>query len=77
MSRSTGTVKWFNESKGFGFIAPDDGSGDLFAHFSEIQSNGFKTLQEQQRVEFTVKRVAGNNRWVVIGVRAARADNTP
>jgi CspA family cold shock protein len=56
MSRATGTVKWFNESKGFGFIAPDDGSGDLFAHFSEIQSNGFKTLQEQQRVEFTVKQ---------------------
>ena len=56
MSRATGTVKWFNESKGFGFIAPDDGSGDLFAHFSEIQSNGFKTLQEQQRVEFAVKQ---------------------
>jgi CspA family cold shock protein len=56
MSRATGTVKWFNESKGFGFIAPDDGSADLFAHFSEIQGSGFKTLQEAQRVEFTVKQ---------------------
>ncbi len=51
----TGIVKWFNESKGFGFIKPDEGGEDLFAHFSEIQSNGFRTLQENQRVEFTVK----------------------
>lgn len=55
-NRVTGVVKWFNESKGFGFIAPDDGSADLFAHFSEIQGNGFRTLQEQQRVEFAVKQ---------------------
>jgi CspA family cold shock protein len=55
-NRVTGVVKWFNESKGFGFIAPDDGSADLFAHFSEIQGNGFRTLQEQQRVEFVVKQ---------------------
>lgn len=51
----TGTVKWFNESKGFGFIKPDEGGEDLFAHFSEIQAKGFRTLQENQRVEFTVK----------------------
>jgi CspA family cold shock protein len=51
---STGTVKWFNETKGFGFIAPDDGGDDLFAHFSEIQGNGFKTLKEAQRVSFEV-----------------------
>jgi CspA family cold shock protein len=50
----TGTVKWFNESKGFGFIAPDDGSKDLFAHFKEIQGTGFKTLVENQRVEFEI-----------------------
>ena len=50
-----GTVKWFNESKGFGFIKPDEGGEDLFAHFSEIQAKGFRTLQENQRVEFTVK----------------------
>jgi len=54
MSTETGTVKWFNESKGFGFIAPDNGGKDLFAHFKEIQGSGFKTLQENQRVEFEV-----------------------
>ena len=47
-----GTVKWFNESKGFGFITPEGGGKDLFAHFSEIQAAGFKTLQEGQRVTF-------------------------
>lgn len=54
MATQTGTVKWFNESKGFGFIAPDDGGKDLFAHFKEIQGTGFKTLAENQRVEFEV-----------------------
>lgn len=49
-----GTVKWFNEAKGFGFITPDSGGKDLFAHFSEIQESGFKTLQESQRVSFEV-----------------------
>lgn len=49
---ATGTVKWFNESKGFGFITPDGGGKDLFAHFSQIQSSGFKTLQEGQKVEY-------------------------
>ncbi|HTN49296.1 MAG TPA: cold-shock protein [Burkholderiaceae bacterium] len=53
-----GTVKWFNESKGFGFITPEGGGKDLFAHFSEIQTAGFKTLQEGQRVEFTVAQGA-------------------
>ncbi|SFP33252.1 cold-shock DNA-binding protein family [Nitrosomonas cryotolerans] len=51
---ATGIVKWFNDSKGFGFITPDGGGEDLFAHFSAIQSNGFKTLQENQRVSFEV-----------------------
>ncbi len=50
----TGTVKWFNESKGFGFITPDDGGKDLFAHFSAIEGDGFKTLQENQKVSFEV-----------------------
>lgn len=53
---ATGTVKWFNEAKGFGFIKPDEGGEDLFAHFSEIQAKGFRTLQENQRVEFVVKQ---------------------
>ena len=50
---TTGTVKWFNEAKGFGFIEQASGP-DVFAHFSEIASTGFKTLQEGQRVQFTV-----------------------
>ena len=52
MSIETGTVKWFNEGKGFGFIAPDNGGKDLFAHFKDIQSEGFKSLTENQRVSF-------------------------
>ncbi len=49
---STGTVKWFNESKGYGFIVPNDGSPDVFVHFSVIEGDGFKTLKEGQVVEF-------------------------
>ena len=53
-TNQTGTVKWFKEGKGFGFIAQDNGGNDLFAHFSEIRTSGFKTLQENQRVEFDI-----------------------
>ncbi|MDA0670750.1 MAG: cold-shock protein [Proteobacteria bacterium] len=49
-----GTVKWFNDAKGFGFITPDDGSEDLFAHFSSITGDGYKSLKEGQRVTFEV-----------------------
>ena len=49
-----GTVKWFNADKGFGFIAPDDGTADVFVHFSAIQSDGYRSLQENQRVEFAI-----------------------
>jgi CspA family cold shock protein len=51
-----GTVKWFNDSKGFGFITPDAGGEDLFAHFSEVRGEGFKSLAENQKVSFETKR---------------------
>ena len=51
----TGTVKWFNNNKGFGFIVPDDSGGDLFAHYSSIQSAGYKSLNEDDRVEFEIQ----------------------
>ena len=63
--RTTGTVKWFNDSKGFGFITPEGGGKDLFVHHSAIQGGGFKTLAEGERVEFDVvqgqKGPAANN----------------
>jgi CspA family cold shock protein len=51
---ATGTVKWFNADKGFGFIAPDDGTADVFVHYSAIETNGYRSLEENQKVEFTV-----------------------
>lgn len=62
---ATGVVKWFNDSKGFGFVTPDDGSTDLFAHFSAINMNGFKTLTEGQKVSFDV----------VMGAKGKQASN--
>ena len=56
MAKIKGQVKWFNDSKGFGFITPDDGSKDIFVHHSAIQSNGFKTLTEGQKVEFEMEQ---------------------
>ena len=53
---ATGTVKWFNESKGFGFIAQDDGGEDVFVHFSAIQGGGFKTLKENQKVTYELQQ---------------------
>jgi CspA family cold shock protein len=53
---ATGTVKWFNESKGFGFIAPSDGGEDVFVHFNAIQGTGFKTLNEGQSVTYEVEK---------------------
>ncbi len=53
---ATGTVKWFNESKGYGFITPTDGSPDVFVHFSTIEGDGFKTLAEGQTVEFEIEQ---------------------
>ena len=62
---ATGTVKWFNAEKGYGFITPDDGSSDVFAHFSAIQSNGYRSLEEAQRVEFDTAQ----------GPKGAQAEN--
>ena len=53
---ATGTVKWFNDSKGFGFITQDDGGADVFAHFSAIQGSGFKSLAEGQKVSYEVEQ---------------------
>lgn len=63
---ATGTVKWFNDAKGYGFITPDDGGEDLFAHFSAIKMDGFKTLKQGQRVTFDLKE----------GEKGKQADNT-
>ncbi len=55
---ATGTVKWFNSEKGFGFIAPDEGGPDVFAHFRAIAGDGFRSLEEAQRVEYDVEQGA-------------------
>ena len=56
MSTSTGTVKWFDEAKGFGFISQADGGKDVFVHFRAIKSEGFRTLAEGQNVQFTIEQ---------------------
>lgn len=66
---ATGTVKWFNDSKGYGFITPEGGGEDLFAHFSAIQMSGFKTLTEGQRVQFDV--TSGPKGQQAANIRAA------
>ena len=65
---ATGIVKWFNEQKGFGFITPDDGGSDVFVHYSAIESTGFRTLVEGQKVEFSTQQ--GPKGMQAVGVRA-------
>ncbi len=67
---STGTVKFFNASKGFGFIQPDDGSKDVFVHITAVQSAGLGTLSENQKVSFDVER-ANNGKFAAINLKAA------
>lgn len=64
---ATGTVKWFNSDKGYGFIAPDDGSEDLFAHFSAIAGSGRRDLHEDQKVEFDTEQ--GNKGLQAVNIR--------
>ena len=63
--RTTGTVKWFNDAKGFGFITPENGQKDCFVHHSAIQANGFRSLTEGDRVEF----------YIVLGQKGPAAEN--
>ena len=65
---ATGIVKWFNEQKGFGFITPDDGSADVFVHYSAIESSGFRTLDEGQKVEYSTQQ--GPKGMQAVGVKA-------
>lgn len=67
---STGTVKWFNTAKGFGFITNDNGEGDLFVHFSAIMDEGFKELREGQKVEFDTETDPSNGKLRAINVKA-------
>jgi CspA family cold shock protein len=68
---ANGTVKWFNDAKGFGFITPDDGSDDLFAHFSAIHMDGFKSMKEGQKVSFDI--VQGSKGKQASNIQAASA----
>ena len=71
----SGTVKWFNDAKGFGFIQPDGGGPDAFAHFSAIEAEGFKSLKEGAKVTFDLTE--GAKGWMAAHIRTAEAGETP
>ncbi|MBP1520743.1 cold shock-like protein CspD [Salmonella enterica subsp. enterica serovar Worthington] len=66
----TGTVKWFNNAKGFGFICPEGGGEDIFAHYSTIQMDGYRTLKAGQSVRFDVHQAKGNHASVIVPIEA-------
>lgn len=68
---NNGTVKWFNSQKGFGFLTNDNGGEDVFVHFSAIDTNGFKTLEEGQRVTFEIEKDPKNQKIKAVNVRIA------
>lgn len=68
-----GTVKWFNNAKGFGFICPEGGGEDIFAHYSTIQMDGYRTLKAGQSVQFDVTRAKGNHASVIVPVEVEAA----
>lgn len=68
---NSGTVKWFNQEKGYGFIANDDGGDDLFVHFSAIATDGYKTLSDGQKVVFDIENDPKNNKLRAVNVRLA------
>ena len=74
LNESDGTVKWFNNQKGFGFIEPDGGGPDAFAHFSAIEMEGFKTLKEGERVKFALEQ--GPKGLLALRIRTARSSNS-
>ncbi len=71
---STGTVKWFNNAKGYGFILPDEGSGDLFAHYSAIDMDGYRTLKAGQAVTFDTAK--GDKGMHAVNIRLAESSNS-
>ena len=72
-----GTVKWFNPEKGYGFIEQDGGGGDVFVHYNQIQSNGFRTLEEKQKVEFEVEQSPKGPQAVTSAPSDYASEHTP
>lgn len=72
MKTATGTVKWFSNAKGYGFILPDEGGEEIFAHFSAIEMEGYRTLKQGQKVEFKIQQ--GPKGWMAASIRLASSN---